>query len=161
MPEHPPLEIGFWLSQILLSAVALLAACFAFFQLRTYKLLEIMKYIEDEDFRTFRRTVIMEIGPIGHTNWWDTMPNAAELEQAAAAVCARYDILGLMIEFDKIDRWVPGGYGKFFTRDWAESIIRTHDALENYIAYRSSTAKFVDKAYPHFTRLRDRARQMA
>lgn len=139
---------------LILAVVAVVAAYFGFRQLRAYKLFEMMKYLEDEDFRTFRRIVIMEITPIRHTPWWK---NNDRLEQAAAAVCTRYDILGLMIEFDTLDRvfFPKTSYGTFFTTHWANSIIDCHHALENYLEHRHDGA---ENAYIHFTRLRDAAK---
>ena len=154
------LESLAWFSQGCLLPVAFWAAYVALRQLQSYKLLELMKYIEDEEFRTFRRIVIMEIAPLGRAQWWQgSGPAIARLEQAAAAVCGRYDVLGLMIEADRLERWFPKtGYGVLFAKNWSGSIIRAHDALEGYLHHRRSTG--VPGALPpycHFTNLRNAA----
>ncbi len=167
------LESASWASQvaIFLAAfftllVAVGAAYFGFQQLRAYKLFELMKYIENEEFRTFRRIVIMEIMRLRDTEWWKKDDwQTKTFEQAAAAVCTRYDILGLMIDFDKIDKRLfrSTSYGKLFIENWADSIIQSHKALDSYIDYRRNTAVHqrdtVRTAYIHFTSLRDAAKR--
>lgn len=55
------LERGYWISQIVLMAVALAAAMAAFFQLRAYKLSELLKLLEAPDFRSSRGVVLREV----------------------------------------------------------------------------------------------------
>jgi hypothetical protein len=153
------LESVSWLAQIGVLLVALGAAYFGFQQLRSYKIFEMIKYIEDEEFRTLRRIVIMDIPLLNYKHWWGGHDEHTKtLEKAAAAVCTRYDILGLMIESDTLDK----GFGDFFTKNWADSIIHSHNVLQGYLDHRRNAAahqdrKTVTDAYKHFTRLRDAA----
>src|ERR1700733_15855159 len=123
------LERGYWISQIALMMIATGAAIAAFRQLQTYKLFEILKFLESPQFRSARRIVLREIHKRKDGDWWLDPTKGERWEEAASAVCAGYDILAKMIEYDRsLGLFLPG-YGKFFRLHWARSIIRTHDAL--------------------------------
>jgi hypothetical protein len=141
------LESVYWGSQIVLTLVALIAAAAAFAQIRTFKLFEMLKFIESPQIRQSRRIVVREIYPRRDKDeeWWDD----ERLEGAASDVCACYDILGLTIERDCL-----GGY-RVFKRYWSRSILDSHDALERYIQYRRQRNS---NAFVHFTRLADEVR---
>jgi hypothetical protein len=154
------LENAYWISQVVLAVVAICAALFAFAQIRTFKLFELLKYLESSEIRKARRIVIREIYPRKDQDWWEDSTNGDRLESAASDVCASYDILGRMIEFDGLERkFLPrGGYGTFFKRHWARSIVDNHDALERFLRYRRQRAT---DSYVAFTRLAEAARPHA
>jgi hypothetical protein len=154
--SHHWLESASWAAQIGLLLLASFAAYVGYRQLTAYKLLELMKFIEDEEFRTQRRIVIREIWPLKDTRWWDwDNDRQKKFEAAASGVCARYDILAVLIEFDSFYKWHPR-HGVFFTHNWRLSIIDTHSALLPYLEYRRSRPNRAT-AYDAFSRLRDRA----
>ncbi|HEX3937303.1 MAG TPA: hypothetical protein VHX43_07335 [Xanthobacteraceae bacterium] len=144
----PRLESAYWIAQIALALVAFVAAIAAFAQIRTFKLFEMLKFIESQQIRKSRRTVLNKIVLQKDEEWW----NDAELEAAASDVCASYDILGLVIENDRL-----GGYG-IFERYWARSIVDTHEALERFLVHRRERNT---NAYRAFTRLADKVRPYA
>jgi hypothetical protein len=146
------LESWSWGAQLGLFVLAVAAIFVAWRQLTAYKVLELMKYIEDEEFRSFRRTVILEIKNYKETEWWDWKNARAEkFETAASGVCARYDILALMIFTGIYAR--PSRHGKFFIHNWRLSIIDTHDALTPYLKHRRRPPRRT--AYDQFSKLRD------
>jgi hypothetical protein len=144
------LEKAYYWSQIFLTVIALFALVAALIQLRTFKLMELLKFLEASDIRAARRTVVREISK-RDDEWWKDVKDGDRLEKAAAQVCAAYDILGRMIEFDRIDHWIRlGSYGRFFQRHWARSILDNHAALERFLAYRQQRTS---AAYEGFTDL--------
>ena len=142
------LENASWAAQIVLAVIALLAAIFAYAQVRAFKLFEMLKYIELQEVRKSRRIVLRKIFLRRDEEWW----NDEELESAASDVCASYDILGLVIENDP-----RGGYD-LFERYWARSILDTHAVLEGFLHHRRLRNS---NAYGAFTRLANRAKPYA
>ena len=140
---HPLLEEFYWLAQIGLFFLAVIAAAAAWRQLRTTRLFELLRHIERPDVRKARRIVMTEIKGSNVPDWWDKKP---EWEEAAATVCAFYDHLGLVIQFDRhcgqIDR-----VGKFFVEHWAGSICPLHKELKTYLPYRRRN---ISNAYEGF-----------
>lgn len=133
-PQPPLLEQYYWYSQIALATIAVLslliasfAARAAFAQSASLRLFELLKYTQDPDFRSARRTVIREIEQLQGKEWWDD----ERLENAASTVCAMYDILGRLLEFSGYN-----AVAKFFVCNWADSIIRTHRILAIFIEHR-------------------------
>lgn len=148
------LQICYYLSQIILAIVAICAAFVAYAQLRSSKLFEMLKYLESSDIRKARRIVLRKIYFLKDQDWWANSEDKERLESAASDVCASYDILGRMIEFDKFDSVLK----TFFERHWARSIVDTHDALESFLKRRRER---VPDAYSAFTRLALAARRHA
>lgn len=149
MNKHHWLEIVYWISQVILTLVAIVAATGAFLQLRTYKLFEILKWLEDPEKKKARRIVIRQIGERGDEQWWmEESPEVEELERAAANVCAHYEIVGLIIEHDGLERFWPS-YGAFFKRHWARSIVDCYNVLTPFLKYRRTRAPH---AYSGFTK---------
>jgi hypothetical protein len=109
-----------------------------------------LKFIESRDLRQARRKVIR--GEFGARTdyWWDTDDN---LEAAASDVCAAYDILGLMIEADWVERLSIKGYSEFF-QHWDYSILRTHEELKSFIEARR---KKNPRNYAAFSRIAAKA----
>jgi hypothetical protein len=148
----------YYISQVLLLFVAGGAATAAYIQLRTFKLFEILKFIEAADFRRARRTVIVEIEPRKNEKWWEG-EDGKRLEEAASTVCAFYDVIGRLMEYDGVRGHFPKrGVWSFFREHWAASIVRTHDALIGLLELRRQVAP---EAYAGFTRLADAARPYA
>jgi hypothetical protein len=129
------LERGYWISQIVLVILVFGTAIVALRQLRTYKLFELLKFLETPDFRASRRVVLTEIYE-RKDEWWNDPTNdkGRHLSAYASDVCSKYDILARMIEYDSFVR-MPR-YGKFFRRHWARSIITNHDALKGFLKHR-------------------------
>jgi hypothetical protein len=153
------LENAYWISQIGLALVALFAAVAAFAQVRTIRLFELLKYLESSEIRKARRVVFREIYPRKDQDWWLDKENGERWESAASDVCASYDILGRIIQFDRLDRILPrGGYGTFFKRHWSRSIVDNYDALEHFLEYRRQRAP---NSYSAFTQLAQAARPHA
>jgi hypothetical protein len=151
MSEHP-LETLYWISQVMLLFVAAGASYAALQQLKAYKLFELTKYMDDPGFREARGIVSREIAPRKNERWWDDQ-DAERLRNAAYLVCAKFDVLQLMIEFDTLDRLQgQSGYGAFFVQNWAASILRTHDALAGYIAWRQQSWLTYYSAYDRLQR---------
>lgn len=140
---HDYLELAYFVSQIVLASIALIAAFFAFAQLRTFKFFEILRFVEQPHFRRARRFVIRNLGQRIGERWWVDGDDAEQCEEAATEVCARYDVVARVIEFDRFDRY----YGKFFQRHWARSIFLTHHILKDFIEYRRKDYPEQFKAY--------------
>ena len=147
------LSRGYYVSQMFIVVIAAWAAIAAFRQYRAFKLFEILKFIEAERFREARRDVIRKIETRASEKWWEA-EDAEQLEAAASTVCAFYDVIGRLMEYDgDVGRF--RGVWSFFREHWAASIVRTHDALAGFLEYRRGT---VANAYLGFTRLADAAR---
>jgi hypothetical protein len=152
------LQETYYVSQILLTAVALVAAAGAWRQSRIYQFHELMKYVQDSEFRDARRTVIKEIAVLDERNldWWaGADPEAIRLEKAAATVCGHYDLLAITLGFADHERFLlPNSTRMFFVRHFAASIVGNHRVLNRYINYRRVRSQ---STYAAFTRIRDAA----
>jgi hypothetical protein len=131
MAEHHWLEYAHWGSQVWLSAVlfvtAIGATLGAFLQLREFKRFELLKFLEAPQVRTARRLVYQQFYATEEPppGWWNTDD---DLENAAATVCASFDIVGLMAK----------GYNRtFFVHEWARPICWTYIHLESYMKARN------------------------
>jgi hypothetical protein len=130
----------YYISQILLLFVALGAVIGAVIQLRNFKLFEILKFIEALEFRRARRIVIREIEPRKDGRWWEAK-DSDRLEEAASTVCACYDVVGRLMEYDGTGgRFPTRGLWSFYREHWAASIVRTHDALLPFLELRRTVA---------------------
>lgn len=146
MDGHPLLEQLYWISQIVIVLAVIWAGFIARKQVETFKLFELLKFLQDENFRKSRRTVISVIGPRKGEAWW-TDP---ELEACASTCCGSYDILGRMIKHG-----VSWRTQRFFVMFWAESIVHTYSVLETFIQLRAEAG---GPRYEAYTWLYDRAR---
>jgi hypothetical protein len=116
------LETVFWISQIAMLLVALgratldagRAARVATDQLLSFQLFEIIKYIESNEMREDRRTVMTEIKPRQNDEWWKDPKKGADWEAAATNVCVGYDVLARVTKFDRF-----GDLESFFQQNWA------------------------------------------
>jgi len=134
---HPSLEVAYWISQIaaaiaqcLLILITVWAGFVAYSQATAFKLFELLKYAQDENFRESRRVVIREIGPKKGTDWW----RDERLENMASNCCAHYDVLGRVLLISG-----KRSMGRFFATNWADSIIRTYEILDNFMETRRSS----------------------
>jgi hypothetical protein len=149
------LENAYWISQVVLALIATIAAFAAFIQIRTFKLFEMLKYLESVQLRNSRRVVLREIYKKREEEWWSDPTDGERFESAASDVCASYDVLGRMIEYDGLERVFPiWGYGSFFRKFWARSIVQNHEALKRFLMHRRTTHP---DAYAAFTRLAEEA----
>jgi hypothetical protein len=147
---HPLLEQGYWLSQIVLATIGLVAAIsaviaarFAYKQVQAFRLFELLGYIESQNVRDARRVVLLEIRPLKDGGWWVD----ARLDNAASTVAASYANLGHVIQFER-RRGRNDKVGEFFLENWADSIGPAHDTLESFLANRRLTQP---TAYRGFT----------
>jgi hypothetical protein len=132
-----------------------LCAWVAYSNLKTYKLFELIKSVEAPHVRQARHIVFHEIRPRKHEKWWEDQKDGQRWEEAASTVCASYDVVATIGEYEKRLWMLPRHY-QFFARHYARSIIWAHDALENYLNHRREAGP---DAYRAFTRLADAARQ--
>lgn len=150
MSEHT-LENIYWIAQILLFIVAASAAYGGILQLQAYKLFEIIKFVDDKEFREARAVVVNEIGPVKDTKWWEGGHEVDRMRLAAYTVCSKYNYLQLLFEFDSSHRLLGrAGYNRFFVTNWSVSIIPTREALEGFINWRR---KGSPEAYIAYDRL--------
>jgi hypothetical protein len=127
-PDHW-LEQLYWASQIGLFVVAIIAAAAAFRQIGALKLFELVKFLQDENFRCARRDMIRKISQKKDTDWW----NDPILEASASSCAGHYDIVGRLLRFRP--DW---GLKRLFIKGWAESIVRTYEILEPFIQKRGA-----------------------
>jgi len=154
--SEAPLETAYWISQIVLVAIVLIGAIVAYWQVSAIKLFELLKFVEQEEFRKARRVVYFEIRVApSRENWWEDSVHD-DWENAAARVCAPYDILGLIIARSRLAACFSfyNGVERIFLRQWSNSIVMTYEALQTYVKYRRDTQP---NAYREYTRLYYRA----
>lgn len=120
------LELASWVSQVALVLLAVVAAFAALHQASAFKLFELLKFIQEERFRTARRAVITQIGPKRDQAWWEDVA----LEAEASTCCAHNDIVGNMLKFS------GGPLTEHFARHWSDSIVRTYEILHGFIERR-------------------------
>ncbi len=129
------LEGWYYVSQIALTGIAMVAAIGAGLQLRTFKRYELLKLLEDSRTREARRTLYHRSKEgIG---WRED----ADLEKAASLACATFDIVGLLAK---------GANRRFFKRYWAYSICWTHHVLDGYLIHMRNTNP---DSYIHYEKL--------
>jgi hypothetical protein len=131
------LENAYWISECVLVLIAFAAAIAAYMHVRTFKLFELLKFLEEPQIRSARRTVFQKIRH-RTDDWWRT---DNDLDEAAAIVCASYDIVA---------RLARGRSRRFLRRQWAYSICWTHEALDGFVRDRR---RDVPTAYRGYTGL--------
>jgi hypothetical protein len=132
------LQRGYWLVQILLIFVATFAVIAAYRQIATFKLFELLKYMERPELREARRIVILEITPLKGTTWWDTV----RLANAASALAAAYDHLGCILRYSGIGRT-----GRFFLDRWGETAVISHEVVDDFLKFRRETSPNAYEGY--------------
>jgi len=136
----------------------IIAGIAAYRQIYTIELFELLKFVEQQELRKARRVIYYEIRAVpAGIKWWAEKEHE-DWEEAAAEVCEFYEILGLIIERSRLATRFCFGVGWFFTREWSDSIVNAHEALQPYLAHRRDTQP---NAYRGFTRLYCRARPYA
>lgn len=124
------LEAASWASQVILVLLTVVAVFAARHQISTFKLFELLKFIQEEKFRIARRRVILDIGPKRSQNWWEDRT----LEADASTCCAQYDIVGNILIFGGSSRLT-----RHFVKHWSDSIIRTYEILQEFIERRAAS----------------------
>jgi hypothetical protein len=76
-------------------------------------------------------------------NWWEQDPKLAD---AAATVCAMYNLLGAVTREDR-------GLQRFVAREWANNIRWTHEALGPYMKYRERSKTGRSGMFRHYEAL--------
>ena len=133
---HDVLEHGYWISQIILVIVAAVAALVTYYQFQTSKLFELLKYLEAPHIRTARNMIFHKLKATTNNEWWN---GDTDLEQAAAAVCAAFSILGHLAK---------GRVRRRFVRDWAYVICWTYESLQPYLINRRKDVPNAYDGYP-------------
>jgi hypothetical protein len=122
----------------------------AFKQYRSSRIIETIRYLEDDQTREDRRKIYRALHQprIDRTNdsWW----RDDELEAAAANVCARYGLIGAITQDDKNIR-------QFIAGAWSTNIITSYETLAGYIDYREQRTP---GAFRHFKRLYKEAKRL-
>jgi hypothetical protein len=142
---HPIAERAYWGSQILLLVVAVMAAVFARRQVSTFRLFELLKFLEEERVRSARRQLFLEV--VETQTKWDWWSGNDRLDETAGTICASYDIVA---------RMAKGRSRRFFKKHWAYSICWTHEALEDFLIERRAR---VPDAFEGYTGLYKEARR--
>ncbi len=122
-------EAALW-TDVGLLRVAVAAAIGAYAQVNAIKLFELVKYLQDERFRSARRVVVQDIARRAGTEWWSD----ATLEAAASACAGHYDVVASLVRFSCGRR-----LRQFIIRRWSESIVRVHTVLEPFMAHRKAS----------------------
>jgi hypothetical protein len=113
------------------------------------RLLEGLHLIDGPGLRDARSAVLNEIRGREQNGdkWWESDDH---LRRSAEQLCAAYDYLGGVVNFDESDR-----VGQFILETWGEDVIRIHDILERFIGVgRKSDAP----GYNEFTWLAQEAK---
>jgi hypothetical protein len=99
---------------------------------RNSRMFEAIKYVEDDTTRAARKIIYEKLrkSKPEFDDWW---AHDEDLADAAAHVCARYNLLGAVTKGDKSVR-------RFVVKEWADNICSTYEALVTYIQYRETTA---------------------
>lgn len=135
------LQRGYWLVQILLIVVATGAVVAAFRQVGTFKLFELLKYMERPELLEARLVVLLEINQVKGTEWWDD----ARLVTAASVLAAAYDHLGCILRFSGM-----GTTGRFFLDRWGEGAIITHEIMAGFLKFRRENSPDAFEGYTWF-----------
>jgi hypothetical protein len=116
---------------------------------QTSTLLDVLRLIDRHGMSDAQLTVLIDIREREQRgeSWWESDDR---LHRSAERVCATYDCLGGVINFDASDR-----VGPFFLETWGEDVIRIHDILERYLGIRRKSG---DAVYNEFTWLAQEAK---
>ena len=128
---HSPGEVLSWCSQIAVAVVAVFAAAFAYNQIHTLKLLELLKYLEQQHVRDARRVVWKDIAKKAPGEiWWTD----EQLEAQASIVCASFNTLGAALRESRTPK-----LRRFFCRHWGVTIVAQYRCLLPMIEHRRKT----------------------
>jgi len=135
LTQSMPTQIDFpgWLTMAGEWAIAIVIGYeiwVALSEYRNSRMFEAIKYVEDDTTRAARRVIYEKLrrSKPQFEDWWE---HDTTLADAAAHVCARYNLLGAVTKDDKKVR-------RFVVQEWAHNICSTHDALASYIRYREA-----------------------
>jgi hypothetical protein len=120
------LERAYYVSQIILTAIAGVAAIGAYLQLQAQNKIEMLKLLEAPHVRKARRLLHKKlVESEAPAKWWQFDD---DLEEAASTVCASFDIVGIMAW--RLNR-------RFFANEWSHPICWTFKVLKDYIDARN------------------------
>jgi hypothetical protein len=121
---------------------------FAFQEFRGARLLEILRHMEHEQVRKARDIVFTRIARPENQgkDWWEV----DEFRSAASEVASAHDRIGVIINF-----FGMGDAENRFLTHWGETIVRSHEVLNDFLNWRRRTAP---NAYTEFTALYQRAK---
>jgi len=88
---------------------------------KDHNVLELIKYLQGEDMRLARRTLMEDIKKLPYHVW----RNIPEKRNAAEKVCAVYDMVGLMLDRGLID--------EDLVMEWKDSITKCYEAAKPMI----------------------------
>ena len=117
---------------------------------RSARLFEAIKYLEDSETREARKIIYQELvrSSPKSKQWWN---NNKRLSDAAATVCARYNLVGAVSKDDKKLR-------KFIVKEWAYNICATYEPLKEYLRHREENRGQAG-AFNRYRELYDEARE--
>ena len=143
------LQRFYWVSQILLPFIAVVAGWIALKQAWTFRLFELLRHIEQPRVRSARAIVMREISMIpSDQEWWVD----GRLHDAAATFCSAYDHLGGIIKFHGSN----GRVERFFIERWGETVVRSYLVLTRFLEFRRKSAP---NSYDNYIWLYKLARQ--
>lgn len=148
------LQRVYWGSQITLAIIALGALVVAWTQLNTFKLIELLKHIEQANVREGRADVLLKIQHLKGTEWWSD----DQLRDAASRVASSYDHVGSVFRYSAGFRYLGrlDHVGRFFVERWGAALVLTHDAMQEFLRHRRQTSP---QAYDSYTWLYRFARE--
>lgn len=113
----------------------------AFQEYRTARLFEMLNHLERSGVREARHVVFTKIASKDNKGkrWWKDN----QLHVAAANLAASYDHLGLMIKVHGM-----GSAERMILERWGESIVRSHEVLDDFLKWRRETGP---QAYAEYT----------
>lgn len=118
---------------------------------RSARLFDAIKYVEDVDTRKARKIIYDNLQrSTPAKNWWE---QDGELADAAATVCARYNLLGAVTREDAVLR-------NFVVREWVNNICTTYETLEEYMRYRELSKTGRAGLFLRYAELYDEARRL-
>jgi hypothetical protein len=127
------LDVGTMVAEWGVFLAILIEGVLALREYRSNRQFNIIRYIEDKDMREARMTLYQKL--IRNTpatrNWWD---EDTDLADAAALVCARYDIVGVLTKKDPELR-------EFVLDEWSANIRWTYEAVSEFVKDRRASGK--------------------
>jgi hypothetical protein len=118
---------------------------------RSVRLFDAIKYVEDSETRTARKMIYDKlIKSAPPKDWWR---KNILLADAAATVCARYNLLAAVTKDDSELR-------RFVVREWANNICTNYEALRDYMRYREASNTGPSNPYRCYAELYVEARNL-
>lgn len=144
---HAPGEIWYWVSQIVLAVIALIAASIAYRQVKAFGALELVKFMQQDNVRTARWHVRTKLAGKALNTWTD------DDKMKAATVCSSFDLMGFLLRKKLAPR-------KAYIKLYAATIQRMHANLAEYLAYERSASQNGPEFWNCFTWLNEQAKRI-